>query len=109
MQASPFLCEASCGWGKSPQSQLEKCGGLAGWEEGVPEPAWPQGGLGVEKTLGWARAFSASNLSVLCPSEIGRCRRELPESPPLAGQHQGKKLQCPPQPLGATHAQQRWM
>lgn len=34
----------------------------------------------------------AQPLTSLCsvPSETGRCCRELPESPPLAGQHQGE-------------------
>lgn len=77
VQASPVPCEPSCAWGKGPHSKLEKVWGqrisegLAGWDKGVPEPAWPQGVLGTEKA--WARheSSSASDLPVLCSSEIG--------------------------------------
>lgn len=45
------------GGGRAHRASWRMWGGLAGWEEGVPEPAWPQGVLGMEKTLGCARAF----------------------------------------------------
>lgn len=105
VQASPVLCEPSCGWGKGPLlSKLKKVWGqgisegLAGWDKGVREPAWTQGVLGMEKAWAGHESSSASDLPVLCSSEIGRRCRELPESPPLAGQHQGKNCSALPSP-----------
>lgn len=63
VQASPFhTCVNpavevgnvhTASWGLSGPGNLW---GLAGWGQGVPESAWPQGGLGLEKALGWAGA-----------------------------------------------------
>lgn len=87
---------------ESVEMPLESC--CAGFCFQCTWPWWvqcppyePAGALesGDGQGVGWwgmgQAALPSSDLPVLCPSEAGRCCRELPEGPPLAGQHQGKK------------------
>ena len=62
LQASPFLWEPDVDGGRAHTASWRMSGAkesLGVWHDiqGVPEPAWPQGLLGMEKALGWAQTF----------------------------------------------------
>lgn len=90
-----YCVNPTVGGGRAPR-QAGACPGV--WQGGGRKSLSQPGPWGY---WGWRRLWaeheppSASDLPVLCSSETGRCCRELPESSPLAGQHQGTSSTLP--------------
>lgn len=90
-----YCVNPTVGGGRAPR-QAGACPGVwqGGGRKSLSQPG-PWGCWGWRRLWGEHEPPSASDLPVLCSSETGRCCRELPESSPLAGQHQGTSSSLP--------------